>query len=185
MKRLMDILFAAAGLALSSPVLLVVIFSIWKQDRHSPFYIAPRVGKREQLFRMVKLRSMIVGADKTGVDSTSATDSRITPVGHFVRRFKLDEITQLWNVLKGEMSLVGPRPVLQDEIIQYYKECVDYYHMVRPGITGLWQVSGRNNVGYDVRVRLDAWYVLNWSLWLDIVILFRTIRVVLNKEGAY
>jgi undecaprenyl-phosphate galactose phosphotransferase len=112
-------------------------------------------------------------------------DPRVTPIGRFLRKTSLDELPQLFNVLKGEMSLVGPRPVLRDEIAKYYKEFADYYHLVRPGITGLWQVNGRNDLNYDARVRLDTWYVLNWSLWLDVVILFKTFRVVLKKEGAY
>ena len=112
-------------------------------------------------------------------------DPRITRVGAFLRKTSLDELPQIFNVLSGDMSLVGPRPVINEEITKYYGEFSDYYHMVRPGITGLWQVSGRNNLDYSMRVRLDAWYVLNWSVWLDIMILFQTIRVVLNKEGAY
>ena len=115
MKRLLDILAALIGLILLSPVLLIVCFLIWRQDHHSPFYIAPRVGKNEKTFNMVKLRSMVIGADKSGVDSTSAQDPRITPIGNFVRKFKLDELTQLWNVLKGDMSLVGPRPNVRRE----------------------------------------------------------------------
>ena len=110
MKRLLDICVSLIGLLALSPVLLPVIFLVWRQDGHSPFYIAPRVGKGERIFRMVKLRSMVINADKSGVDSTSGNDSRITAVGHFIRRYKLDELTELWNVLLGDMSLVGPRP---------------------------------------------------------------------------
>src|SRR5689334_15532618 len=115
MKRMLDILLACVGLLLASPVLLPVIFLIWWQDKHSPFYIAPRTGRGERPFRMVKLRSMVIHADKSGVDSTAANDRRITAVGRFVRRYKLDELTQLWNVLKGDMSLVGPRPNVERE----------------------------------------------------------------------
>lgn len=110
MKRLLDIIVSILGLVIVSPMLLPVIFLVWVLDRHSPFYIAPRVGRGERLFYMVKLRSMVVNADKSGVDSTSNNDNRITFIGHFIRKFKLDEITQLWNVLKGDMSFVGPRP---------------------------------------------------------------------------
>ena len=106
-------------------------------------------------------------------------------MGAFLRKTSLDELPQIFNVLKSEMSLVGPRPVIDEEITKYYKECADYYHLVRPGITGLWQVSGRSDVDYDVRVRLDTWYVLNWSVWLDVLMLLKTIRVVLKREGAY
>ena len=110
MKRLLDIICSFFGLVVLSPLLIPVMILVFLQDFHSPFYIAPRVGKDGRIFRMVKLRSMVAGADKTGVDSTSADDFRITGIGHFIRKFKLDEFTQLWNVLKGDMSLVGPRP---------------------------------------------------------------------------
>ena len=112
-------------------------------------------------------------------------DPRVTRTGKWLRGTSLDELPQIINIIKGDMSLVGPRPVLQEEIDYYYKDYADYYFMVKPGMTGLWQTSGRNVVNYDFRVKLDTWYVLNWSLWFDIVILFKTIRVVLNKEGAY
>ena len=110
MKRLIDVLVALTALILFSPLLLVIALLIFLYDFKSPFYVAPRVGQGGELFRMVKFRSMVVNADKTGVSSTSATDRRITPVGHFVRRYKVDELIQLWNVLLGDMSLVGPRP---------------------------------------------------------------------------
>ena len=121
-KRLFDIAVSLLGLIIASPILAPVIVAIWLQDFHSPFYVAPRVGKDGKLFRMVKLRSMVVDADKVGVDSTSARDSRITAVGHFVRRYKLDEVSQLWNVLKGDMSLVGPQPQVQRDVALYTEE---------------------------------------------------------------
>jgi len=111
-------------------------------------------------------------------------DPRISVIGQFLRRTSLDELPQLFNVIKGEMSLVGPRPVVHAELARYGDD-VDYFLMVRPGMTGLWQVSGRNDVDYDTRVYLDTWYVKNWSLWYDIAILFKTIRVVLKRHGAY
>ncbi|EUM45236.1 undecaprenyl-phosphate galactose phosphotransferase [Enterobacter sp. MGH 37] len=111
-------------------------------------------------------------------------DPRITPIGHFIRKTSLDELPQLFNVLKGEMSLVGPRPVIHEELVRYADD-VDYYLMVKPGMTGLWQVSGRNDVDYTTRVYFDSWYVKNWSLWNDIVILFKTVSVVLFRKGAY
>jgi undecaprenyl-phosphate galactose phosphotransferase len=111
-------------------------------------------------------------------------DPRITPIGQFLRRTSLDELPQLFNVIRGEMSLVGPRPVIRAELCKYGDD-VDYFLMVRPGMTGLWQVSGRNDVDYDTRVYLDTWYVKNWSLWYDIAILFKTIKVVLRRDGAY
>jgi Undecaprenyl-phosphate galactose phosphotransferase WbaP len=164
------------------------------------FYRQPRRGRTGQPFTVYKFRSMYQDATDR-LDNILTTDPhanlewetyfklkkdpRITRMGAFLRKTSLDELPQIFNVLSGDMSLVGPRPVLDEEITKYYREFSDYYHMVRPGITGLWQVSGRNNLDYTMRVRLDAWYVLNWSVWLDIMILFQTIRVVLNKEGAY
>ena len=112
-------------------------------------------------------------------------DPRITKIGNFLRKTSLDELPQIFNVLKGEMNFVGPRPVVQEEIDQYYKDDAEYYFMVKPGITGLWQVSGRSDTDYNFRIETDKWYVLNWSLWLDIIILFKTVKAVLKREGAH
>jgi undecaprenyl-phosphate galactose phosphotransferase len=112
------------------------------------------------------------------------SDPRISPLGRWLRHSSLDELPQLLNVIRGEMSLVGPRPVVRSELPRYGDQ-VGYYLMVRPGMTGLWQVSGRNDVDYDTRVYLDSWYVKNWSLWHDLVILFKTVSVVLSRQGAY
>ena len=131
---LIDRVLALIGLILLSPMFVPVLFLVWLQDRHSPFYVAPRVGKDGKEFSMVKLRSMRVGADKSGVDSTSANDSRITPIGRIIRRYKLDELTQLWNVLIGDMSLVGPRPNVERETRDYTDE-ERVLLTVRPGIT--------------------------------------------------
>ena len=111
-------------------------------------------------------------------------DPRITKAGHFIRRTSLDELPQLFNVLMGQMSLVGPRPITENEVPRYEKY-IDEYYMVRPGITGLWQVSGRSDVDYKERVTMDVWYVHNWSVWLDFVLLFRTVKIVLCGKGAY
>jgi len=112
-------------------------------------------------------------------------DPRVTKMGAWLRKTSLDELPQIFNVLMGQMYFVGPRPVLQDEIDKYYKKDAEYYYMVKPGITGLWQVSGRSDTDYEFRVSTDKWYVLNWSLWLDIVILLKTVKVVLVGKGAY
>jgi undecaprenyl-phosphate galactose phosphotransferase len=111
-------------------------------------------------------------------------DPRITRIGKFLRKTSLDELPQLFNVIRGEMSLVGPRPIISAELERYGQD-VDYFLMVHPGMTGLWQVSGRSDTGYDERVYLDTWYVKNWSLWYDIAILFKTIKVVFHGKGAY
>ena len=196
--------FDMAVSVLFLPVLLPLIGVLGlliKLDSPGPvFYRHMRIGRGGKPFGVYKFRSMyrdsgerlatILRSDPLAREEWELrfklkNDPRITRMGRLLRQTSLDELPQIFNVLKSEMSLVGPRPVIEKEIITYYKECADYYHMVRPGITGLWQVSGRNDVGYDNRVRLDMWYVLNWSLWLDILMLFKTIRVVLKREGAY
>ena len=136
MKRLLDFLAATLGLIVLSPVLVVLSVLIWLQDYHSPFYIASRMGRGERPFRMVKFRSMVIRADLSGVDSTAGDDPRITSLGKFIRRFKLDEIPQLWNVLKGEMSLVGPRPNVERETVLYTPDEKRLLSL-RPGITDL------------------------------------------------
>jgi lipopolysaccharide/colanic/teichoic acid biosynthesis glycosyltransferase len=136
MKRLLDLTAATVGLIVLSPLLIVLSILIWAQDYHSPFYIANRMGRGERPFRMVKFRSMVIRADATGVDSTAGDDPRITSLGKFIRRFKLDEIPQLWNVLKGEMSLVGPRPNVERETVLYTRD-EKRLLSVRPGITDL------------------------------------------------
>ena len=134
LKRVFDILVSFFGLLGFSVILLPVMYLVWRQDGASPFYVADRTGLEHVPFKMVKLRSMVVNADSSGVDSTSNSDNRITKVGHFIRKFKLDEITQLWNVLKGDMSLVGPRPNVQRETELYTKEEQNLLS-VKPGIT--------------------------------------------------
>ena len=112
-------------------------------------------------------------------------DPRITWIGKFLRRSSMDELPQIFNILKGEMSLVGPRPVKMEEIEKYYGTYADYYYSVTPGLTGLWQVSGRSDTDYNFRVQTDVWYIQNWNLWLDIMILLRTPLVVIKGKGAY
>lgn len=136
MKRGFDIFTSVFGLVVAAPLLILICFLIWLQDRHSPFYVAERVGRENRPFRMVKIRSMIVRADQTGVDSTAGDDKRITPLGHMVRKLKLDELSQLWNVLKGDMSLVGPRPNVPREVALYTSEEKGLLK-VRPGITDI------------------------------------------------
>jgi lipopolysaccharide/colanic/teichoic acid biosynthesis glycosyltransferase len=136
MKRLLDIIVAATGLIVLSPLIIVLCVLIWLQDYHSPFYVATRIGRRERPFRMVKFRSMVIRADTSGVDSTAGDDPRITSLGRFIRRFKLDEIPQLLNVLAGTMSLVGPRPNVERETVLYTADEKRLLSM-RPGITDL------------------------------------------------
>ena len=199
-KRLCDIILSIILL----PFLLILIGFIAvliKSTSKGPvFYGHKRVGRYGKEFKVLKFRSMYQDADVRLKEILAndeeirkewntyyklKKDPRITKVGRFLRKSSLDELPQIFNVLKGEMSFVGPRPVLQDELDKYYKELSSYYYMVHPGITGLWQISGRNELNYEMRVAKDSWYVLNWSIWLDIVILFKTPGAVFQKKGAY
>jgi len=197
-KRLFDIVTSSVLLILLSPVFAVLFYKVHKTDGDA-FYGHKRVGVTGVPFPCYKFRTMVknsaevlaqllrddpVALDQWEREFKLKDDPRITPIGHFLRRTSLDELPQLWNVLCGDMSLVGPRPVVEAEL-EKYGDDVDYYLHVKPGMTGLWQVSGRNDVDYETRVALDAWYVRNWSLWNDLVILIKTVRVVLQKEGAY
>ena len=184
MKRLLDVVASGAGLVFFSPLLVIFCLAIWLEDRRSPFYVDPRVGRGGGSFRMVKLRSMVVNADRTGVDSTAGDDPRITRVGRFIRSFKLDELSQLWNVFKGDMSLVGPRPL---PIRDYYGFDQDWHRRrfsVRPGITCLWQINGRSSIPFEKWMELDMNYIDKWSLWLDFKILTKTIPSVWKGSGA-
>lgn len=198
-KRLLDLLVSATGLVVASPVLIVVMFLVWWEDRHSPFYIAERVGSGNRPFRMVKLRSMRVGADRSGVDSTSAGDSRITPVGHFIRRYKLDEVTQLWNVLVGDMSLVGPRPNVERET-RLYTEMERKLLSVKPGITDyasivfadegeILQDQADPDLAYNQLIRpwksrLGLFLIENRTLALDIKLIILTVVGIAARRRA-
>ncbi len=199
MKRIFDIYFSLIGLVFASPILLPVMFLVWKQDHHSPFYIAQRVGKGEKLFNMVKMRSMIIGADSSGVDSTSANDTRITKVGIFIRRYKLDEVTQLWNVLIGDMSLVGPRPNVKRET-DIYTETEKRLLTVKPGITDFASIvfsdegdilQGKEDpdLAYNQLIRpwksrLGLVYIDNSNIFLDVKIMLTTIIAILSRNRA-
>jgi len=190
---------AIALLPILLPVIGILSFLIKKESPGPVFFAHNRVGKDGKVIPTLKFRSMFVDAkerlDKLLEDDEIRKewetnfklkeDPRVTKIGVILRKTSLDELPQIFNVLKGEMNFVGPRPVIQKEIDQYYKEDAEYYFMVKPGITGLWQVSGRSDTDYDFRVSTDKWYVRNWSLWLDIVILFKTVKVVALREGAY
>ena len=184
-KRIEDIVGSLFGLALSLPIVGVAALFIKRESPGPLFYRQERCGEGGQGFTIVKLRTMRPEAEaSTGPVWATEADPRRTRVGAFLRQHNIDELPQFWNVLKGEMSLCGPRPIVQDEVRKYGKFIEDYY-LVKPGITGLWQVSGRNDVSYDDRVRMDSWYVRNWSVWLDLVILLKTVRYVLSGRGAY
>lgn len=198
MKRLFDLVGSAMLLSLLSPLFAYVAWKV-SRDGGSAFFGHERVGQDGRKFKCYKFRSMVVNAQEVlqellardpvaraewEKDFKLKNDPRINPIGHFLRRTSLDELPQLWNVLKGEMSLVGPRPVVQAELARYGEDVV-YYLMAKPGMTGLWQVSGRNDVDYEIRVYFDTWYVKNWSIWNDLAILFKTVGILINKKGAY
>ncbi|CAI0839094.1 MULTISPECIES: undecaprenyl-phosphate galactose phosphotransferase WbaP [Serratia] len=198
LKRTFDIIGSVSIILLLSPILAILAYLVSK-DGGKAIYGHERVGRDGNKFKCLKFRSMVMNSQEVlkqllendpearaewDKDFKLKNDPRITRVGKFIRKTSLDELPQLFNVLKGEMSLVGPRPVIEKELERYAGD-VDYYLMAKPGMTGLWQVSGRNDVDYDTRVYFDAWYVKNWSLWNDIAILFKTINVVLKRDGAY
>ena len=197
-KRLFDLSAAALLLLLLTPLMLLIALAL-KLEGGTVFFAHTRVGKNGRAFRCLKFRSMVPNAEaklqnllalhphlkaEWHKEHKLKDDPRISKLGAFLRRSSLDELPQLFNVLQSEMSLVGPRPIVREELQKYGLE-KSYYLMVRPGMTGLWQVSGRNDVDYETRVYLDAWYVKNWSLWYDLAILFKTIKVVLWRNGAY
>ena len=199
MKRLLDIIISLSGLFLLSPVLLIFIFLVYQYDKQSPFYVASRVGKDGSIFKMYKLRSMCVDADKSGVDSTSGDDLRITPIGHKIRKYKLDEVVQLWNVLVGDMSLVGPRPnVLADTVL--YTEVEKGLLNIRPGITDFSSIifsdegeilKGKNDPDLSYNQLIRPWksrlgliYIQNKSLSLDIKLIYYTAGAIISKQNA-
>lgn len=183
-KRLFDILASLVALLLLSPVLLGTALAVAIESGFPVLFRQTRVGLGGQPFGMFKFRSMVKNAASIGPYFTSANDPRITRVGRFIRRTSLDELPQLLNVLKGDMSLVGPRPIEPFEIARYGRFAKHYYAQ-RPGLTGLWQVSGRSDTTYERRVALDAFYAKNRSLGLNLKIILKTVRVVVKGNGAY
>ena len=197
-KRVFDIVASSLALVLLAPLFLIVAVAI-KKDGGPAFYSHRRVGRDGAMFSCFKFRSMYEDSEKRLetllAHNTEAkteweehyklkNDPRITRLGHFLRESSIDELPQLLNVLKGDMSLVGPRPVILKEL-EKYGEAKGTYLSVRPGLTGLWQVSGRNDLDYETRVALDVEYVESYSFRIDLIILMKTIRVVLEGRGAY
>lgn len=191
-------LLALSILVLLAPVMGVVAFLIWRRDGAPVLFAHYRVGHDGKLFRCMKFRTMYRDAERMlsellAKDPAARAewqreqkllrDPRVTPIGHFLRRTSLDELPQLFNVLRGEMSLVGPRPITVSELTRYGR--VRWHYLsVRPGMTGLWQVSGRNNTSYDERVALDRRYVEERSVWMNLQILLKTVKVVVARDGA-
>jgi Undecaprenyl-phosphate galactose phosphotransferase WbaP len=199
LKLVFDYVASFLGLLLLAPVMAILALAIHFDSPGPIIFAHYRVGANGKKFPCYKFRSMVINAPavlQKYLEGNAAArkeweqdfklkkDPRLTKVGVFIRKTSLDELPQLFNVLKGDMSLVGPRPIIDQEVAKYGEYICDYY-LVRPGITGHWQVSGRNNVDYDTRVSMDSWYVRNWSFWQDIVILIKTFSVVLKRKGAY
>jgi Undecaprenyl-phosphate galactose phosphotransferase WbaP len=200
-KRTFDIGFAFAVLILVSPFYLAIALAVAISSQGPVFYIQERVGKDYRHFGCIKFRTMVNNADQLLEELLQTSpqlqeefdncfklrsDPRITWIGRFLRVTSLDEFPQFWNVLMGDMSVVGPRPLVPEEIHRYGEQ-MDQVLEIRPGITGLWQVSGRNDIPYPQRVRMDAYYVKNRCFWMDLVVVTRTIGVVLfpKDNGAY
>ena len=199
MKKMFDFIFSCILLVILALPMALIALIIRLDSRGPALYAQERRGKNNKPFMCYKFRTMyndaearlqqLIDTDKKvenewGDNWKLSNDPRVTKIGKFLRQTSLDELPQIINVIRGEMSLVGPRPVTGREIDSYYKDAAKLCFGVTPGITGLWQVSGRSNTTYDYRIALDSWYVRNWNLWLDIVILFKTVRVVCNREGA-
>jgi exopolysaccharide biosynthesis polyprenyl glycosylphosphotransferase len=194
-KRTLDVVASAFGLIMISPVMLAIAIAIKCDDPGPVFFRQERVGIKGSRFHMMKFRSMVIDAEArlkelaeqnegNGTLFKMKRDPRVTRVGAFIRKYSLDEVPQLWNVLIGDMSLVGPRPPLEREVA-VYEQHTHRRLLVRPGITGLWQVSGRSDLSWEESVRLDLYYVENWSLAGDLTIIIRTIKAVVAKDGAY
>lgn len=199
LKRLTDLLFLVVFGSLSLPLLLLISLAILFDGGRPIFFQHKRIGFMGRNFNAWKFRTMVHNADEVlekylerdpalreewQVNQKLRNDPRLTRVGRLLRRFSLDELPQLWNILVGDMSLVGPRPIVEEEIERYGGQ-YSLYTRVRPGLTGLWQVSGRSDRSYEERVSMDVYYVRNWSLWLDLIIIARTFSAVLTGAGAY
>ena len=198
-KRAFDLTLTIIGGLMISPFLLMIALAVAIDNRGHVIFAHKRVGAAGKKFPCYKFQTMIPDAEAKLKEYLAANpearreweetfkltnDPRVTKLGNFLRRTSLDELPQLWNVLRGEMSLVGPRPIVQAEIVRYGKNIREYY-MVLPGITGMWQVSGRSDTTYPERVAMDTWYVRNWSVWIDIMYLFKTVKAVFKGKGAY
>jgi Undecaprenyl-phosphate galactose phosphotransferase WbaP len=199
LKRAMDLVLASAALILGLPLMIVIAAAIRLTSRGPATYEHARIGLGGRVFSTWKFRTMYCDSaemlqrhferdpaarDEWDRDCKLRDDPRVTPVGRFLRKWSLDELPQLWNVVRGDMSLVGPRPIITDEIIKY-GDVFTLYKSIKPGLTGLWQVSGRNDITYEDRVDIDQYYIRNWSPWLDLYILPQTVVAMLRRTGAY
>jgi Undecaprenyl-phosphate galactose phosphotransferase WbaP len=194
-KRCLDLVVGTILALMFIPLLPIICMAIKVTSRGPIFFGHLRYGRDGKAFRAFKFRTMVTNADQIleghlelmrewQLNHKLKNDPRITPVGRWLRRYSLDELPQLFNIMLGHMSLVGPRPIVESEIARYATS-YDLYTRVPPGLTGLWQVSGRNNTTYEERVALDEYYIRNWSIWMDMYILARTFQAVLQADGAY
>jgi exopolysaccharide production protein ExoY len=199
-KRILDILFSLFALTLTLPLLICIVVAIRLTSSGHVIYSQERIGRGGKPFRCYKFRTMYADADnrlKTLLESSPAlraewesnfklkNDPRVTPIGAFMRRTSLDELPQFWNVLKGDLSVVGPRPVVRAEIMQHFGNKATKIFSIRPGLTGLWQISGRSDLSYATRLQLDEHYVDHQSILLDLTIIAKTIPAMLLSRGAY
>jgi sugar transferase EpsL len=180
LKRVFDIVVSAVALTVLAPVMGLIALAVWRTMGRPVLFRQARPGLHGKLFVMYKFRTMRDLRDAEG--KLLPDEARLTPFGRWLRATSLDELPELGNVLRGEMSLVGPRPLLMEYLDRYTPEQARR-HEVKPGITGWAQIHGRNNLSWDERFKLDVWYVDNWSLWLDVKILWRTLWMVLRREG--
>jgi lipopolysaccharide/colanic/teichoic acid biosynthesis glycosyltransferase len=179
-KRVVDLCITFPALLIALPIIFLFGLLIFLQDRRTPFFTQLRPGRNNRVFQVIKLRTMNSKRDSNG--NLMSDEFRFTGIGRFIRKISLDELPQLWNVLKGDMSLVGPRPLLP-EYLPLYNDEQKRRHQVKPGITGWAQVNGRNAISWEEKFKMDVWYVENQSFWLDMKILWLTIRKVLVREG--
>lgn len=184
LKRIFDTTISVLALAIISPLIALVALAIKLDDGGPVFFVQQRVGYRGKIFRCFKFRTMIVAADRKGPAELVRGDIRFTRVGAFLRHWTLDEIPQLFNVLVGDMSIVGPRPTLPEQVARY----TDWQRRrleVKPGMAGWAWIQGRNRIPWAKRIELDVWYVENWSFWLDLQILMKAFVVLIRREGLY
>lgn len=199
LSRIFELTLILLALPYILAVFLVIAILIMLDSKGSVIYAQSRIGRGGRKFKAYKFRTMVLNADQilqNVLDTSPALkaewlathklkqDPRVTRVGSVLRKLSLDELPQFWNIIKGDMSLIGPRPIVEAEIEKYGK-CYELYKQVRPGLTGLWQVSGRSDTSYEHRVELDEFYILNRSFKMDIHIIWKTVSVVINRKGAY
>ena len=199
MKRLFDIFFSMLGLLITFPIILIILYFVWKKDRFNPFYIAKRVGKNNKEFKLIKIRTMVINADKNKVDSTSINDSRITKIGAFIRKYKIDELPQLFNIFKGDMSFVGPRPNIKRET-ELYTDMESKLLKIKPGLTDFSSIvfsdeanilknSLDPNIDYNQLIRpgkskLGLFYIFNNNLLIDLITILITMISLFSRRTS-